>query len=398
MQERNEVRVRMFNSFELEYQGKVLSESVNRSQKLWLLLAYIICFRHSTITQKMLLDNVWGSNDYTAANVLKIALFRLRQMLSEAFGEELGHAFIVCRNKQYSIGEAYDVICDFEEFENGLQEIKLLTDEAEQREKYKTLLEQYRGEFLMNYSGETWTVPIATYCRSMYQEVIRDCLAMCEQKKDYESEVKLLNRAVSVIKYEESFYVALLRALFRTKRYKETLELYERLSDMLMITYDETPSKEAKKLYHEAMHALNKKSLTIKELPAVIREQDEGREALYCEFDLFKVLCRAYLRGAKRSGTEISISLIDITDLQDRPLPQRSQERCVENLKKLLCSNLRSGDAVSMCAPAQFVVLLHNAEKENARLVTERIKKAFYRQYPHTPAKLNCYVENLKSR
>jgi len=195
------------------------------------------------------------------------------------------------------------------------------------------------------------------------------------------------------MKYEEAIYVPLIRILVRMGKYSDAIQVYGRLNDMLSVTYGVKPSTEAKNLYLEAMYALNTKKVSMEELPSIIMEEDRG--AMYYDFDMFKSLCQAYQRGAERNETEICLALIDITDVQEKPLPKRSLTVCVLNLKELLCSNLRAGDVVSMCTNSQFVLLLQNVVKENAERVMERIKHHFYKQYPHTPAKLTCHVDSM---
>lgn len=390
---KKKVRIRMFGTMELEYNGTVISEAQIRSQKQWLLLAYIIYFRHKAILQKELLKNLWDL-DEEGSNVFKTTMHRLRTMLSDAFGEEFGRSFISCSNKQCNIGEEYEVSCDFETFEEGLKQAKELQREEERLGAFKTMFELYRGDFLTDFSEKAWITPISIYYRSLYLELVQNILSICEAQRFYTEAIELLGRAGEVMKYEESIYVPLIRILIRMENYADAVRVYEHLSDMLTVTYGVKPSQEAKTLYHEAVQALNAKKLDIEELPGIM-EQESAKGALFCEFELFKAVYQAYLRGAERSDTELCLILIDITDLQDKQLSKRSLTTCVANLKELLCTNLRSGDIVSMCTASQFVVLLQNANDTNADVAIERIKKVFYRQYPHTPAKLTGHIKEI---
>lgn len=388
--EKRQVNIRMFSSFEVEYDGKVITEADNRSAKLWLLLAYLICNRHKPITQRMLLEDLWNS-DSTETNVLKATLHRLRQMLSEHFGEEFGHGFIVCQKKIYSIAEEYELLCDFEQFDLLHKQTKKVKSDDEKFSLYREMFELYRGEILEDFSDASWIMSWSVQYRSVYLELIQNILEICERQQRYKEALEILSRAGEVMKYEESIYVPLIRILVRMGKYADAIQVYGRLNDMLSVTYGVKPSKEAKNLYNEALYALNTQKVSIKELPELLMREEE-RGALYYDFDMFKSLCQAYRRGAERNENDICIGLMNITDVQDMLLPKRSLTVCVVNLKELLCSNLRSGDVVSMCTGSQFVLLLQNVEKENAEKVMERIKHLFYKQYPHTPAKLTCYV------
>jgi len=391
--ETNQVKIRMFSTFEVEYNGKTITEEDNRSSKLWLLLAYLICNRHKLITQKMLMEDLWNSGS-TESNVLKATLHRLRLMLSEHFGEEFGHGFIVCEKKIYSIAEEYELQCDFEEFLTLQKETKKINDEEECFVLYRKMFELYRGDLLEDFSDASWLMSLSLQYRSAYLELIQNILEICERQQRYKEALEILSRAGEVMKYEESIYIPLIRILVRMGKYSDAIQVYGRLNDMLSVTYGVKPSKEAKNLYNEAMYALNTQKVSVEELPDLLmREEEKG--ALYYDFDMFKSLCQAYRRGAERNENDICIGLIDITDVQDMLLPKRSLTVCIVNLKELLCSNLRSGDVISMCTNSQFVLLLQNVVKEDAEKVMERIKHHFYRQYPHTPAKLTCYVDTM---
>ncbi len=68
----------------------------------------------------------------------------------------------------------------------------------------------------------------------------------------------------------------------------------------------------------------------------------------------------------------------------------------MENLRTILPRSLRKGDVVSQCSVSQFIIMLPQANYENSRMVAERLVSAFYRRYPHSPAKLRCMIQPLQ--
>ena len=68
----------------------------------------------------------------------------------------------------------------------------------------------------------------------------------------------------------------------------------------------------------------------------------------------------------------------------------------MENLQELLRRSLRRGDVISRCSASQYVVMLPMANYENSCMVCERIERAFFRRYPHTPARLDYAVQPLE--
>ena len=392
--DKHTVQIHTFQPLSVEYQGKSISEADNRSQKMWLLLAYILYFRHRSINQEELLSAIWNA-DEVSNSVLKTALHRLRGMLAENFGDDFGRSFIVCRRGNYGIDEQYEVSCDFEEFDRYLKAAKMAVSEDEMLELYRQAFEIYQGDFLNAFTDIPWVAPISIYYHNMYLEVVSSMLDICEKQQKYTEAISILRRASDVERYEETLYVHLIRNLIQTEKYKDAVSVYKHLNDMLNATFGVQPSKEAKSLYYEAMHALSAEQVTIDQLPELLSSQETKRGALYCEFEFFKEIYHAYARSIDRNGSNIAMVLISLTDLQDRLLSKRSLNVAVANLRGVICDNLRTGDIVSMCTPSQFVVLLPNADEENSEIAMDRIKKAFFRQYPHSPAKLTCVARDV---
>ena len=220
-------------------------------------------------------------------------------------------------------------------------------------------------------------------------------LEIYEKKQRYNDSIDILKKAGEVEKYEEVIYIHLIRNLIQTENFKEAVKVYKHLNTMMVDTYGTQPSEEAQQLYQNAVHALSKELISADEISTMVLQQDTEGGALYCEFEVFKALCRAYHRGMERNNIEGRLILLTITDVQDKALSKRSLTVCVENLKKLLYGNLRSGDMVSMCTPSQFVLLLPNVDEKNAEVVMERVMERFYKKYPHTPAKLTFHITDM---
>lgn len=394
MEKKQVVSVRVFQSMELEWDGHSIKNEENRSQKLWLILAYIILSGQNGATQDGILSTFWEGSE-TGPGVLKTALHRIRTMLAESFGETFAKEFICCQKKTYTINESYTVVCDAEEFENYVRLARQTKNTDEQLNLYKKAFELYRGEFLSVFSDTSWVTPLHVYYRNLYLEVICSILEICEKKQEYEEVIELLQRAGKIVKYEESLYVYLMRYLMRMEKYSDVMNVYRQLSEMLEERLDAKPSEEAKSLYYEAMYASSTRLANMEEVISLVERQDADREAMYCELDFFKELYHAYCNGLSRNQQRICLAMIDITDIQDRLLSKRSLSCCVANLKEVLCKNLRAGDIISMCSPCQFVLLLPNALEADVKRVMERVKKVYFKKYVHSPAKLTCYVKSV---
>jgi len=394
--ERREVYVRMFQSMELEYDGCVIKETEHHSPKLWMILAYVLYHRQKGAQQDMLIATVWPEKK-AGNGVLKTAMYRLRAMLAESFGEEFGYEFLCCHNRVCSIGESFKPICDFEEFERYIVWAKQTQNEEERFLLYKAVTDLYRGDFLEGFSDIPWVTPIQIYYHNLFLDAVYGVAEYYEKNRDYTEAIGVLRKAEKLEKYEEKLYIGLMRNLLHLKKYEEVEQVYEYLSNMLKETFGVQTSDEARELYKDAVHATNTELLEIEEVAQLAEKKKEKKRALYCDFEVFKELYHVYSCNVERSKQEVCFVVLNITDIHDRILQKRSLNCCVMNLKDVLCENLRSGDIISMCNTSQFVILLPNAGEAEARMVMERVQNLFLKKYVHSPAKFAVQVKRVTS-
>lgn len=385
------INIQTFDFFHLNYNDTIISNLDNRSQKAWLLLAYLVYFKDKSVPQSELISALWKDADVSPSTI-KTTLHRLRHML-KVFGEDTAADLIQCQRGYYSINSDYTLVCDFEEFESYYKQAKDASNTDEKLALYEKAFSLYKGEFLSNYSNETWVIPITIYFHNLYLEIVISMLHIYEEKKMYNEAIDVLKQARSVEKYEETIYIHLIRTLIHTEKYKDAVTVYNHLTNMLDTAFGVQPSSEAKSLCHEAMTALSSNTVDIQDIPRLMLEKPTESGALLCDFDFFKEIYHAYSRGMERSNSAIHLVLINITDMNNQLLSKRSQTCCVNNLKQYLQQSLRSGDIVSMCTPSQFVLLLPNATAENAETAIARIKNGFFQKYPHSPAKLTHFIQ-----
>ena len=82
--------IRLFGGFSMEREGQVLTDDINRSQKLWSVLAYLVIHRDRDIPQTEFIEQFWQEeNSANPASALKTLLYRIRAMIEPLFGEEV---------------------------------------------------------------------------------------------------------------------------------------------------------------------------------------------------------------------------------------------------------------------------------------------------------------------
>ena len=167
-------------------------------------------------------------------------------------------------------------------------------------------------------------------------------------------------------------------------RRREAARSYEGLQERLLTRMGVLPSDQLRELYRQSQRSRDPRAVSPVTLLERLQEPPHPG-ALICEYDFFRIVCHSMARMAGRSGEPLHIALISITGPEDAPLPRYSLDRAMDNLQGVILSRLRR------------VLLLPQASYENGQMICSRILRAFARQFPHSPARLQISVQPLLS-
>ena len=391
------LQVTMLGGFSIGDGDNRVDDSSNRMRKVWLLLAYIIYNRNARITQEQYLSLLQGAKGVEEtedpSGRMKALFYRVRAMLDQ-IRTGAGHTLIVRKNGTYCWNNDCTVTLDVEEFD------RLRTASAADADAKLELLLQalklYRGDFLPKLSMEPWVMPIHAYYHQAFLDTLQQTLVLLEARSRWEEAEALCRHGLSVEPYSEELYQHLMRCRMAAEDRTGVMGIYEQMSEILFDTFGVMPAEESRALYREASRLTNDQSVTIGTVREQLREPEKAKGAMFCEYDFFRLLYQVQARAIIRSGDTIHIALLSLHGQDNEQLARKSLDRAMENLKELVLGNLRQGDVVSLCSMSQLVVMLPQANYENACAVCQRIIKAFCRQYPHSPAQIRYAVHPLE--
>lgn len=394
----NPLQVTMLGGFSIRHGEKSIDDSSNRTRKVWLLLAYLIYSRNTQVKQSQLTNLVCGDSSEDVENPagrLKALLYRARTQLNH-LGTDVGHLLIVNKNGSYCWNNDLPLELDVEQFDALCRSAAAARTEEEKLALYLQALPLYRGDFLPKLSMESWVMPINAYFHQLYLQGVEYALAQLTAQMRWAEADEICRQALQIEPYSETLYQYKMRCLIAREKRADALTVYEKMSELLFDTFGVMPSEESRQLYREAAKTVNTQAASIVAVREQLQEVDGSNGAVFCEFDFFRLLYQVQARAIIRSGDVVHIALISCHGQDDKPLPQRSLNTAMENLQKLMLSNLRQGDVVTRYSASQLCCMLPNANYENSCAVCQRIVKAFYRQYPHTPAQLHYRVQPLE--
>ncbi len=389
------LKIQMLGGFSLLWSGREITDSDNRSRKVWLLLAYMICCRNRPVSQSELFSLLWGDEGtVNPVNALKTMFHRVRTML-DGLGDGAGHTLIIHRGGSYAWNDEIPVSVDVEEFEALCQAASVQPDGQAQLKLYLRALELYQGDFLPKLSSESWIVPQSTYFHNLYLRTLRSVLPLLQEQERQCDIVALCGRAILVEPYDEEVYQFLMQAQLALGDQQSVIKTYESMSDLLFANFGIMPADESRAIYREAARTVNERSVNLGLLREQLDEPGSVRGALLCDYDFFRIIYQAEARTVARSGAAVHIALISAVSCESKPLSRRSLDCCMDNLQDVIVGNLRRGDVVARCSVSQYILMLPQANYENSCMVCDRIVRAFSRQYPHSPATLSFTVQPL---
>lgn len=389
------LQVQMLGGLTLRWGGRQVSDQEGRSYKVWLLLAYLLCNRGRAVPPQELIQALWAEDPRreNLPNALKTLLHRARACLDQ-LGEGAGKALLLRQGDGYAWNMAVPLKSDVKEFERLCRKAQN-SPEEKKLDSLLPALSLYKGDALPKLAGAAWAAPLAERCRALYHQALEQALPLLEQAQRWGEMETVCAAACRVDPGEEGLYCALMGAMVQQGRFPEAVKAYEQASELLFSRYGAMPSDAMRGLYQQALQSVNSRALGIDALLEQLQEPAGPGGALVCDYGLFKAIYHSMARLAGRSGTAVHLALFSLTGEEGQEPPRRSLDRAASNLQEVIRSQLRRGDVLAQCSVSQFAVLLPQAGYQDSKAVSQRVIKAFCRQYPHSPATLRAAVRSI---
>ena len=390
------LQVQMLGQFTLRYGDRTISDSDDRSRRVWSLLACMLYNHGRSFAQEELIHLYWSNGEKSAdpGNALKSIFHRIRTALDK-LQPGLGRLLIRRKAGRYFWNNVIPLSLDTEDFEAHFHAAEAAGDDDVRLAEYQAALALYAGDPLPRMTDEIWTIPIVAYYHSLYTRAAAGAIELLEKQERTAEAVALCRRAIHIEPYQEDLYEHLMRGLLRTGDMKGAMSVYEEMSELLFAHFGVMPSETLRTLYRQATRTVNDRTLTMDEVCSQLAEPAPHGGAMVCEYDFFKILYRAEARSIARNGHSANICLLSVSGKDGEMLARRSLDPAMNNLQVLVQNNLRRGDVIARCSISQYIILLPQANYENSRMVADRLVSAFYRRYPHSPARLRYTVQPL---
>ena len=390
------VLISLLGGFSLEMNGATLTDDINRSLKLWSVLAYLVLHRNRPVPQSEFIELFWPEdNSSNPVNALKTLLYRIRAMLEPLFGPEIQP--ILAQRGAYSWNPAVTCELDADRFEAlCFQASNEDLPDAARIELYRQAVALYQGDLLPKLNHQMWLIPLSVHYHTLYLEAVKALAALLDRAELFDEMQLVCQRASSLDNLDEGLHTLIVRSLLRQGKDAAALDHYGKATDLLYRNLGVRPSEELRAFYTEIMATEKTLETDLGAIMADLKETAARPGAFVCEYGFFREAYRLEVRRAVRSGACVHLCLITVSLPDGSVPPLKVLSSTMEQLQDVLVRSLRRGDVVSKFSGAQFVVMLPAANFEDSNMVMDRVVNAFYQQHRRNFLKLTVRVRELE--
>lgn len=372
------MEVNMLGGFSILYKGRELNAEMIHSNKIELLLIYMLTHHSKEVLTNELAETLWseGESD-NPLGALKNLMYRLRKLLKDTFEED---DIIATGSGSYTFNPKIQMICDAEMFEEKLTAFKANKEQIK-KEDLSTVLNMYKGPFLQKQLKYHWILQQNVYYQSLYISYVKVLIEILEKEKDFSELENWCRKALKYDSLDENLHYYFILTLIKQDKKQLAKEHYMIVKQRLYDELGVSPNENLQSLYQSLLRKDNDRQLDLVVIQKDLKEGKMPNSAYYCDYSVFKEMYRLEARRLQRFGISIYCCLITCDVVL--PIPETSKlyastmQKAMEQVKTLLLKQLRAGDVVSSYSHSQFVLLLPTSSFESMKLVVERVSKAF---------------------
>lgn len=364
----------------------MISDKARRSQKLWKLFTYLLTNRSRLTRPETIVEHLWfesESADPKAA--LHNLLYRLRKLLHEELPRDRQPIEIEFSQGCYCLKMRGDCWCDVDVFSVLIEEAQELegSDPVRAVEAYREAIGLYGGYYLPDYAYETWVLPIRYHYHRLYIESLGRLVELLRSASRYQEVLQLCEEAflAEPLLEAENLHHRYMEALAKEGRTKDALEHYRFVRSRMHREMGVQVSDELRRLQKMIRADRNSfRTEKVEEDIGAVRSRLVGSEeyggALVCDRDVFRHLYDLEARRSERKDERAVLLLFTVCG-EAGDLEESMLDRAMAELREVLVSNLRRGDAICQWNEAQFLVLLSGLGDGDMSAPVDRIQGIF---------------------
>lgn len=396
------VQVKMFGGFSITIDGITVCESDSPSKKAWMLIQYLIAFQKREISTFELVNILWPDTELSSpSGSLKSLVFRARKLLAPL--PIPASELLIQQNGVYRWNSAVMTEVDSRKFDDLCSQIFMESDPGKQIQLCLEAVNLYRGEFLPNSSEESWVIPVNTYYASLFLKVAHLCMELYMQEENYSQQIALCRRVLALSPYDETAHYNLIYSLYLSGNQIAAINHYQAVINSFYNHPGEFPplSDTFTALYKIISSENHAQTSDIEEILSQLSENTPPRYqrgAYFCEYAVFKDLCRVTIRSISRAGGCAYLCLLSLTVFDQKSIRSQTLSKAMDSLCQAITATLRKGDVFCRYSSEQYLLLLpvdEDNSQERAKQAVRRIMKRYRELYPRNDLLLEYSLKQL---
>ncbi|OUN25284.1 AfsR/SARP family transcriptional regulator [Blautia sp. An81] len=391
-----DLKVYMLGKFSMVYGGRPVTFKRNSATKVLKLLQILLHYSGARggISRSQLLEDLYGREEVSdAANNLRVTVHRLKKMLADTILPD--YDYIQIEDGIYKWRSPMPTWVDVIDFSEYVKKGEAETNEAERYRLFRHACLLYQGDFLPELSGEDWVIINSVAYKKQFSIALSGVWEYLKYIQNYEEMLEISSEAVRIYPFDE-WQAMKIEALMGLDRYKEAMDFYEETARMFFEELGISPSSRIMKLFDEMSAKMTSSYQTAGEIEKKLKEEEEKSGALYMSLPSFRDSYRLLQRILERNGQSAYLMVITMVDSKGRPAEStKKQEEYSKALHDAIQKSLRKGDSFTKYSTSQFLILLVGTNKENCRLIFERIVNNFSMEHRTWKNYLKYFASSL---
>lgn len=373
MKKERPIKIHLLGEFSIENKEFQFPNKVKKSTQLIILIAYLIMYRHTSLTKEALIEVLWPNGiSENPEGALRNLIYRARKEL-EPFCRERKHSCILSKGNTYSWNNAIPWDIDIVRLEKACEDIENIKDASTMCDKCQHLLNTYGMAFLHDFDEE-WILVKRRYYKDMIQRALLHGCKLCEQEKDYDRVLKICEYAEFKHFIFPELMEVKLKAFYEVKQYSQAITYYHKIVELYSSTFNIELTPNITNIHHELLKFHKDEPESIQELIGDLNEEIYRNGAFYCDAEIFRNLYQVQVRASSRGV----VSYIVMLQLK---MVSKTNEVAVRKasalLKEVLYHNLRRNDVFCHCSALTYAAVLQVPSLENCMVALKRVQGKF---------------------
>lgn len=379
------VQISTFGIFDIQRNGQSIFSKSGRKYKNLELFKFFITHRNKKVLPEVIIDYFWQDKEYedpknalsTQVHRLKKLLYDLGLMQREEF-EKHKCIDISFKNGFYLLRVGSTCEIDADRFVSLIHRADSMrsADPDTAIALYQEALGLYRGQYLEENHYSEWSIVVRNKYHRLYVQSVLKLLQLLKQQMRHEEIVEVVEDAIFLEPYEETFHVYFLEALIALNEFRYAISHYNYFATKLHRDIGVRPSSVLKNIYRKLLRETDEdEELDPYFIDKRLTEEELIEGTIICEPDFFKFVYNLEKQKGLRYGNQSY--LLVLTLVKGESVGKEQLGKIMEILKDVLWMSLRRSDLITKWNANQVLVLVVNKGKSHIKKITQRIEQKF---------------------